>query len=60
LEEQSKLVISLKEAKKAPSKFMGKYDEARILTEVKELLNENEHLKAFGRELKAEIEYSKQ
>lgn len=30
------------------------------MNEVKELLNENEHLKAYGRELKAELEYSKQ
>ena len=39
---------------------MGKYEEKWILSEVKDLLNENEQLKNIGRELKAEVDYSKQ
>ena len=38
---------------------MGKYDEKRVLKEIKDLLQENEALKAIGREMWAEIDYSK-
>jgi len=40
--------------------FMGKYDQEKILSEIKELLAENEDLKSFATELKNELEYGKQ
>ena len=39
---------------------MGKYDQAKIMTEIKELLAENEDLKIFATEIKNELEYGKQ
>ena len=56
----TELNLKLQDLQSKPSKFLGKYEEKRILSEVKDLLNENEQLKNLGRELKSELEYSKQ
>ena len=40
--------------------MMGKYDEQKVMSEIKELLKENEDIKCVARELKAEVEYGKQ
>ena len=37
--------------------FLGKYDEKKILDEIRMLLDENEEIKGIGRELRKEIEY---
>jgi len=39
---------------------MGKFDEDRILSEIKELIAENENLRDFSREIKSELEYGRQ
>ncbi len=39
---------------------MGKYDETKILEEIKELVNENQELKSVVREVKSEMDYGKQ
>lgn len=40
--------------------FMGKFDQSTICAEIKELLSENEDLKAFATEMRGELEYGKQ
>ncbi|CAI2382453.1 unnamed protein product [Moneuplotes crassus] len=44
---------------KAHSLF-GRYDQEKVLTEIKQLIKENEDVKCIARELKSEIEYGKQ
>jgi hypothetical protein len=39
---------------------LGKYDETKILEEIKELVNENQELKSVVREVKSEMDYGKQ
>jgi hypothetical protein len=39
---------------------MGKYDESKIMNEIKDLLAENEDIKSFATELRNELEYGKQ
>ena len=46
--------------KKKSEQFLGKYDQQKVLKEVKDLLKENEDIKCIARELKSEIEYGKQ
>lgn len=39
---------------------MGKYDEEKILEEIKVLVGENQEMKSAVREVKSELEYGKQ
>lgn len=39
---------------------MGKYDEGKILEEIKVLVGENQELKSAVREIKSELDYGKQ
>lgn len=39
--------------------FLGKYDENKILDEIKILVNENQELKSACREVKSELDYGK-
>ena len=40
--------------------FLGKYDESKILEEIKVLVGENQELKSGVREIKSELDYGKQ
>ena len=57
LEEMEKYAENMK--KKSENLF-GKYDQQKVLKEIKELIKENEDVKCIARELKSEIEYGKQ
>lgn len=48
------------EVKKKSDQFLGKYDQQKVLKEIKDLIKENEDIKCIARELKSEIEYGKQ
>ena len=39
--------------------FLGKYDEKKILEEIKVLVSENQELKSAVREIKSELDYGK-
>lgn len=49
-----------KEMEQKAKAIFGKYDQERVLKEIKELIKENEDVKCIARELKSEIEYGKQ
>ncbi len=40
--------------------FLGKYNEEKILAEIKQLLDENEEIKGIARDLRKEVQYQKQ
>lgn len=40
--------------------FLGKYDEEKILEEIRVLVGENGELKSAVREIKSELDYGKQ
>lgn len=58
--ENQKLQSKYKKLQVKKNTFMGKYEQERILAEIKDLLQENETLKMVGRELRAELDYSRQ
>lgn len=39
---------------------MGKFDEQQILKEIREMINENDNIRDFAREIKSELDYGKQ
>lgn len=58
--EITSLKVKLKDARKESHLFMGKFDEAKILKEIKNIITENEHIRDFAREIKSELEYGRQ
>lgn len=48
------------EMEKKAKNFFGRYDQEKVLKEIKDLIKENEDVKCIARELKSEIEYGKQ
>ena len=60
LEKEIKKIKSEKQNNEKGELFMGKYDQTKICGEIKDLLSENDDLKAFATELKEELDYGKQ
>ncbi|CAI2387099.1 unnamed protein product [Moneuplotes crassus] len=58
--EKKKANAKLKNLQKESNLFMGKFDEAKILKEIKDLIAENENIRDFAREIKSELEYGRQ
>jgi hypothetical protein len=60
LKRQDELMRKWEELGKNGSKFMGKFDEQQILQEIREMINENDSIRDFAREIKSELDYGKQ
>ena len=62
--EGSKVEFNVKNIKSNTNRdkylFLGKFEEERILKEIKDLLSENDNLRDYAREIKSEMEYGKQ
>ncbi|CDW75815.1 UNKNOWN [Stylonychia lemnae] len=50
----------IEDQQKQSRQFLGKYDENKILEEIKVLVGENQELKSAVREIKSELDYGKQ
>eukprot|EP00350_Pseudokeronopsis_sp_OXSARD2_P008058 CAMPEP_0170549574 /NCGR_PEP_ID=MMETSP0211-20121228/7712_1 /TAXON_ID=311385 /ORGANISM="Pseudokeronopsis sp., Strain OXSARD2" /LENGTH=136 /DNA_ID=CAMNT_0010855655 /DNA_START=1478 /DNA_END=1888 /DNA_ORIENTATION=+ len=56
----SNMTNEMEVERKKRRQFLGKYDENKILDEIKVLVNENQELKSAVREIKSELDYGKQ
>lgn len=60
LKEHEKQTQQNQELKDKHKLFMGRFDENKILKEIKEMISENDNIRDFAREIKSELEYGKQ
>jgi hypothetical protein len=60
LKETDALQKQVKELSQKGNLFLGKFEEDKILKEIKELISENENIRDYAREIKSELDYGKQ